>query len=138
MLIRNYIVPVLLTAGLSTAFVSTPAFSTEDDAGEAVLNRVMTELQTLSEKPDAVTRMHNNGVSISLPSEYSVTFFAARGHPAFPAYVKRQLREENGKVVQDLNVVCGAEKSVCDGFVQAYLEKTKRLQEAAKAKQGAK
>ena len=138
MLIRNFILPLALSSGFATVFVSSPAFSAENKAADAALTEVLNEFRSLTTNPEAVTRMHSNGISVSLPSEHSITFFAAKGTPAFPAYVKRELRQENGKVVQDMNVICGAEKSVCDGFVQAYLEKTKRLQEAVKAKQGAK
>ena len=138
MLIRNYILSFVLSLGIGAALTSTPAYAAEDEANNAALNKVLDEFRTLSTNPDAAIRMHSTGISISLSSEHSVTFFAAKGHPAFPAYVKRKLREENGKVVQDMNVICGATKPVCDGFVQAYLEQTKQLQEAYKAKQQAK
>jgi len=127
-----------MSLGLASAFVSMPAYSAEDSEDQVLLKKVSGEFQTLIAKPNAKTRIHQNGVSVSVASEYSVTFFAASGEAAYPAYVKRQLREENGKVVEDMSVVCGASKTVCDGFVNAYLEKTKRLQEAAKAKQKSK
>jgi len=138
MMTRNIILPLVLSLSLGTAFVSSPAFSAEDDLSEAVQKKVLAEYQILSAKPKAQIREHENGVSISVSSEYSVTFFAARGEPAYPAYVKRQLKQEKDKVVQVMTVVCGKTKSICDGFVDAYLEKTKRLQEAAKRKQGLK
>jgi hypothetical protein len=64
----------------------------------------------------------------------SIWSFPPTGHPAYPAYVKREVVEKDGSIYIETSVRCGAEKSECDKLVKDFIELNGRAQREINAR----
>jgi len=112
---------------LLTLFVFAPNAMADDPIGyEGVKkddsNPVLREYASLTKNPDTTTHTKDGWIIVNLKKDHSVWFFAPSMHPAFPAYVKRQVVEKDGQVQMETKVLCGAPKVDCDTMVKSFMD----------------
>jgi hypothetical protein len=81
-----------------------------------------------------VRNMDDGWLVVNDPGEKAVWSFAPAGHPAYPAVVKRTVRETVGKVVLDMSALCEAAKRACDRLLREFQEMNRKIGESAGGK----
>lgn len=77
-------------------------------------------LAALRKMPDTTLREENDWLVAHDKANATLWSITTDKHPAHPTAVKRTLTERDGAVVIKTNVMCGAQKDVCDKVVQQF------------------
>jgi hypothetical protein len=88
-------------------------------------------LATVRAALDRTMEIYSDDHTVVFTNRETMTFyiFTSKNHPAHPAWITRQLVEENGQVnVRQIGYFAGPEKPF-DQFFQEYLQRNKKLSE---------
>jgi hypothetical protein len=93
-------------------------------------------LKSLKSNPNAIIRIENGWTIIQLPTDERkpVWSFPPESHPAYPSSIKRNIVKRDGGLYMNTEVSCGAEKSVCDDLVKAFLKLNQKVRDAVSGK----
>ena len=78
-------------------------------------------LAALRAKPGVEISTQNGWTIVTEPARHVLWSFAPSGHPAYPAVVKRDIVEQDGKIAVRMGVKCGATKEACDALVREFI-----------------
>lgn len=93
-------------------------------------------LADLHKRPGVTFSERNGWTVASDPATNTFWSFPPRGHPAYPAAVKRQLIQQGEAVSLQMSVLCGGPKAACDDLVRAFQQLNAQMSQALKAKAG--
>lgn len=77
-------------------------------------------LAALRNKPGIAVREQNDWVVLSDNGEHTIWSITSAPHPTHPTAVKRSFVERDGAVFVEMDIQCGASKSVCDQVVLQF------------------
>jgi hypothetical protein len=97
-------------------------FNKEGETVEETLARLI--------KDKSFSVYDHDGWTIASSNEGVMYSFTPSSHPAYPAYVKRDVIERNGAIYIDMSVRCGASKKVCDDLVRSFQELNKKIMQS--------
>ena len=115
---------LFLSVGLVTGCSTTTKNGSElgyqgfDSTGKSVQET----LSELKSDPSVKLRSSHGWTIVTSDSDRIVWSFAPETHPAFPSFVKREVKKDDKKVYIETSVRCGAEKNVCDALVQDFID----------------
>jgi UDP-N-acetylglucosamine enolpyruvyl transferase len=87
-------------------------------------------LAALRDMPDTTIREENDWLVAHDKANATLWSITTDKHPAHPTAVKRTLTQHDGAVVIKTNVMCGAQKDVCDKVVQQFEQINDGLRQA--------
>jgi len=77
-------------------------------------------LELLRAKPGVKTSVQSGWTVIEDAATLSLWSFPPKGHPAYPAAIRRRAAQEGNEVVIRMNVLCEASKAACDALVADF------------------
>jgi hypothetical protein len=89
---------------------------------------VAAALEALRARSDIQTSVQGGWTIVDDRANATLWSFSPQGYPAYPAAVKREIKQKNGAVYIEMNILCGATKAACDRLVLDF----QRLNEAMK------
>ena len=92
-------------------------------------------LAGLRAKPGTEMSVQGNWTIAYESATHVIWSFAPEGHPAHPAVVKRAVVEREGKTMIDMDVICQATKSACDGLVREFIQMNENMRSSFKSGQ---
>jgi hypothetical protein len=84
------------------------------------------------------------GVSITQPDGWTIAVepgtkaiwsFTPAGHYAYPAVVRREVKQRDGNVYVDTVALCQAEKAACDRLIRDFERLNQRMSESMRSRQ---
>ena len=135
---RNHILCVITGAGrgFGRAFAINYAasiLSMRDTRLTAVLvGRSKEALESLKAKPGVeinVTKP-DGWTIITERDPYTMWSFAPEGHYAYPAVVRRVLKQDDRGVFIEMSALCQAEKAPCDRLIRDFQQLNERIRES--------
>lgn len=89
---------------------------------------VAAALQALRARPDVVISEQHGWIVADDRANNTLWSFTPKGHPAFPAAVKREIVQKKEGIFIDMSVRCEASKQACDNLVVEF----QKLNDAAR------
>ncbi|QNE05831.1 hypothetical protein [Croceicoccus marinus] len=94
----------------------------ESDERTIEYDSVASAAQALAAK-DGIEWREENGWAIAVDeAEFAIWSFSPPGYPAYPAVVKRHVRERGQGSTIEMNVLCEASKEDCDALVRTFAD----------------
>lgn len=114
-----------VTASIVTAWLGIGLGTSAQDLPESPHSEIgypspQTALAALRNKPGVTSTEQNGWFVLRDTGENTIWSITSEQHQAYPTAVKRSLVERDGSVHLEMNVQCGASKSVCDQVVRDF------------------
>lgn len=88
-------------------------------------------LAALRKKQGVTVREENDWYVFGDQAESTIWSIATEKNPAYPTVVKRVLYEENGSVMISMDMLCGADKAICDEVASLFQQNNNENLESA-------
>lgn len=105
----------------------------EDPHADVGYATVAAALADLTARKGATVSDQGGWTIISDPADSTIWSFVPKGHPAWPAVVKRHVFETKAGVAMDMKVLCQSTKVACDNLVRAFQELNAQMSAGLKA-----
>ncbi|WP_447938814.1 hypothetical protein [Pseudoxanthomonas mexicana] len=109
---KKIAMPLVLLAALMAS-----ASATAGDIGYASPEAALTALRAM---PDTTVREENDWFVVHDKENATIWSITSEKNPAHPTAVKRAFVARDGGVSIEMNVMCGAQKEVCDVVVEQF------------------
>lgn len=89
-------------------------------------------LAGLKARPGAIVQVTqpDGWTVITLPEpEYELWSFTPPGHYAYPAAVRRAIKQADGRVYVEMSALCEADKAPCDRLVREFQQLNQKMRE---------
>ena len=136
------LVVLALAASGSAAFAQSVPAPVEESASGAEkrgYKTVATALEGLKSTPGvSVTVTQPDGWTIAVePTTKAIWSFTPANHYAYPAVVRREIKERDGGVYVEMVALCQAEKVPCDKLIREFQLLNQRMSESIRNRQPA-
>jgi hypothetical protein len=124
----------LLAAALSANAQDQTAASAESTSGKSAIGytSVQEALESLKSKPGISVTVTNpdSWVIIVEPQPYTQWSFTPAGHYAYPAVVRREIKQRDGAIAVEMSALCQAEKAACDKLLEEFKQLNERMRQS--------
>ena len=116
------------------ALACSPLLASEEDLGYQGTGSTDSEtvgeaLSRMKGDPNYEVQIHEGWTIVASKPHGTMWSFTPPSHPAHPAYVRREVVEENGTISIATSAKCGASKAACDALVRQFLELNNQVSE---------
>lgn len=117
---RNYLVIITTLFLLASLFASADELKPEKGVGFKTVDEALAFLKTKPTVTFTVTKP-DDWLIANDTSPFTVWSFTPEGHYAYPAVVKREVKQNaQGGVFIEMTALCQAEKEPCDRLIQEF------------------
>lgn len=125
---------VLLATALSANAQDQATASAESTSGKSAIGytSVQEALESLKSKPGTSVTVTNpdSWVIIVEPQPYTHWSFTPAGHYAYPAVVRREIKQRDGAIAVEMSALCQAEKTACDKLLEEFKQLNERMRQS--------
>ena len=94
---------------------------------------VDTARKALLARKDTHSFVDQGWLIVIIPSEKTIWSFTPKTDAAYPAAVKRVVVERDGRVFDQLSVLCEASKAACDNLIRQFQQLDKKVSQDIKS-----
>ena len=125
--LRVAYVVCLATSSACAQPAPAPIPESPDQLGYASPAQAMMALQA---RPDVRFTEQRGWTVAEDRANQAVWSFVPPGHPAYPAVVRRQIVQRNGRLLAVVQVMCGATKPACDALVRDFQQSNQAIRQS--------